>query len=293
MGIYDGKVVFITGGARGQGRAHAVTSAREGASVAIFDIDAPLPTVNYDLASEDDATETVRLVEELGRPILSFTGDVRDSAALEAAVAKTIEEFGRIDVVIANAGIWAGSMFWDITDEQWQETIDINLTGVWRTVKAVTPQMMKQQSGSVIITSSMNGIEPEKGYSNYIAAKTGAIGLGRAMALELAEHGIRVNIICPGSVASPITDRQGGYDMAAGRENATREEWIDAGYNYFALKETTFLSPQTMADAALFLSSPGASAITGLVMPVDGGHGLMPGFNHAPVKPEVIALQQQ
>lgn len=284
MGMLEGKVVLITGGARGQGRAHAVTSAREGADVIALDITAPAETPPYQTATAEDMRETVRQVEALDRRILGLEADVRSQEQLDAAVAQGIAEFGRIDAVIANAGIWAGAPFWELSDHQWQETIDVNLTGVWKTIKAVTPHLIERGEGSIVITSSVNGIEPAPGYANYIAAKHGVIGLMKSVALELAPYGVRCNSIAPGSVDTPINDHQATFDMAAGHEGGTREEMIEATRYYFAMKNTVLLPAQNLADAALFLNSHLAGAITGITIPVEAGHLLLPGFNHNPVR---------
>jgi NADP-dependent 3-hydroxy acid dehydrogenase YdfG len=184
--MLDGKVALITGGSRGQGRAHAVTCAREGADVIIVDIAGQLATVPYQMARQDDLDETAKQVEALDRRILAIKGDVRDQAQLDAAVAQGFAEFGQIDILIANAGIWTQAPFWELTDDQWDEMIGVNLTGVWKSAKAVAPHMIERRSGSIVITSSTNGIEPGLNYAHYVAAKHGVIGLMKNIALELA-----------------------------------------------------------------------------------------------------------
>jgi SDR family mycofactocin-dependent oxidoreductase len=284
MGLLDGKVAFITGGSRGQGRAHAVTCAREGADVIAIDIAGQLATVPYPLATADDLDETVKLVEAHGRRALAVKADVRSQRQLDDAVAAGIAEFGKIDILIANAGIWTMGSFWELTDEQWEEMIGVNLTGVWRSAKAVAPHMIERGSGSIVITSSVNGLEAGQQTAHYVAAKHGVIGLMKNIALELAPHGIRCNAISPGAINTPMTNHQAGWDLFAGHSGGTEDDMAEAGYHYTALRGATFLDPQVIADAALYLNSHLASAVTGVTLPVDAGHMILTGNNPAPVR---------
>lgn len=284
MGLLDGQVALITGGSRGQGRAHAVTCAREGADVIIVDITSQTTDVPYTLARPQDHAETVRLVEELDRRILAVDADVRDQAALDDAVTRGIAEFGKIDILIANAGIWTQAPFWELADQEWDEVIGVNLTGVWRSAKAVAPHMIERRSGSMVLTSSVNGIEPGLNYAHYVAAKHGVVGLMKNFALELAPHGVRCNSINPGAIKTPMTDHQGAWDMFAGHEGGTEEDMIEGGHHFTALRNTTFLDPQVIADTALYLNSHLAAAVTGVTIPVDAGHMLLTGMNPDPVK---------
>ncbi|MDN5913588.1 MAG: mycofactocin-coupled SDR family oxidoreductase [Pseudonocardia sp.] len=284
MGLLDGKVALITGGSRGQGRAHAVTCAREGADVIIVDITKPTTEVPYALATAEDHAETVRQVEALDRRILAIEADVRDQAALDAAVARGVAEFGYLDILIANAGIWTQAPFWELTEQQWDEMIGVNLTGVWKSAKAVAPHMIERKTGSIVITSSANGIEPGQNYAHYVSAKHGVIGLMRNIALELAPHGIRCNSINPGAIRTPMTDHQGAWDMFAGHEGGTEAEMLEGGYHYALLRNTTWLEPQAIADTALYLNSHLAANVTGVTIPVDAGHLLIPGVNANPVR---------
>ena len=284
MGFLDGKVALITGAARGQGRAHAITSAREGARVILVDIADQMKTVPYAMATDRDMAETVREVETLGGRALSITADVRSQAELDDAVSRGIAEFGQIDILIANAGIWTTGPFWELSEEAWDEMIGVNLTGVWKSAKAVARHMIERQGGSIVITSSTNGLEPGLNYAHYVAAKHGVIGLMKNIALELAPHGVRCNAICPGAILTPMNNHQASWDMIAGHEGGTEAEMIDGGYHFGALKQQSFLAPQVIADTALYLNSDLAAAVTGVTIPVDAGHTLLAGFNHAPVK---------
>ncbi|MFW0793986.1 mycofactocin-coupled SDR family oxidoreductase [Gordonia sp. CPCC 205515] len=285
MGLLDGKTALITGGARGQGRAHAVTSAREGADVILLDITSQvLDSVDYPLATAEDMAETVRQVEALDRRALTFDADVRNQEQLDAAVAGGIAEFGKIDILIANAGIWTRAPFWEMTEQSWADMMDVNLTGVWKSAKAVAPHMIERQTGSIVITSSVNGLEPGMNYAHYVATKHGVIGLMKNIALELAPHGIRCNSINPGAILTPMTNQQGAWDMFAGHEGGTKEDLIEGGYSFHALKGTTFMPPEVIANTALYLNSGLAATVTGVTIPVDAGHMLLTGSNPEPVK---------
>jgi SDR family mycofactocin-dependent oxidoreductase len=280
--MLEGKVALITGAARGQGRSQAITCAREGADVIAFDVAAQLPTVPYPLARSEDLLETVAQIEALDRRGIAATGDVRDQAALDEAVALGIDELGKIDILIANAGIWTRTPFWKLTDEQWEETIGVNLTGVWRSAKAVAPHMIDRESGSIVITSSVNGLEPGVDFAHYVASKHGVVGLMKNIALELAPYGIRCNAIHPGAVLTGMLDQQEAYDNLAGHEGGTREDLLAGARHFHALKGATALDPQVIADTALYLNSDLAKQVTGVSIPVDAGHMLLMGYNHEP-----------
>jgi len=203
---------------------------------------------------------------------------------MDDAVSRGIAEFGKIDILIANAGIWTQAPFWEITDEAWEDMIGTNLTGVWKSAKAVAPHMIERGSGSIVITSSVNGLEPGPDYAHYVSSKHGVIGLMKNIALELAPHGIRCNSINPGAIKTPMTDHQGAWDMFAGHEGGTEADMLEGGYHFHALKGMTFLSPEVIANTALYLNSELAAAVTGVTIPVDAGHMLLTGFNQAPVK---------
>ncbi|BDZ64223.1 mycofactocin-coupled SDR family oxidoreductase [Agromyces mangrovi Wang et al. 2018] len=286
MGMLDGKVAFITGGSRGQGRAHAVTCAREGADVVIIDTVEQISTVQYPMATQADIDETVSQVEALDRRIVAEVGDVRKQADLDRAVARGVAELGRVDILIANAGIFSLAPAHELSEEAWDDMIAVNLTGVWKSAKAVLPHMVEQGGGSIVMTSSINGLEPGANYAHYCSAKFGVVGLMKTLALEYAGRGIRVNSVHPGAILTPMTSWQGAWDMMSGKPagEGTEEDMLDAGYGFHALKGNGFLSPQRIADAALFLNSDLASSVTGVTLPVDAGHLLLPGINMAPVK---------
>jgi SDR family mycofactocin-dependent oxidoreductase len=283
MGLLDGMVVFITGGGRGQGRAHAVVSAREGADVVFVDTTKPIATSPYPHTTAEDMAVTARAVEALDRHVLGLEADVRDQDALNSAVSEGLGRFGRIDCLIANAGIAPLGGLEDISREIWQETIDINLTGVWQSIKAVVPHMIQRQQGSIVITSSVNGLEGSSFAPHYAASKFALVGLMKSAALRLGPEGIRVNSLHPGVVLTAMTDNQHMYDLfRGGGQSGTYADLVAAGRSYGVLKGSNFMSPHVVANAALFLNSALASNITGITLPIDSGHLALPGVNLEP-----------
>jgi SDR family mycofactocin-dependent oxidoreductase len=283
MGLLDGKVAFITGGARGMGRSHALTLAREGADIVIADLCKPLDSVAYPGSTVEDLEETVAGVEGLGRTILAEQVDARDQAELDGLTARAISQFGRIDILIANQGAVGFGRFWEFTDEQWHETIEINLSASWRAAKAVTPHMIERGSGNMIMVASINGIEAGFDFAPYTAAKHGVIGLARSVALELGPLGIRCNCVAPSLTMTPMNDWPGGWEvLAGGKAGATREEAYAGARYWTLLKGRTALDPQSISNTVLFLSSDMSKDMTGQVIAVDAGHLTLPGFNHNP-----------
>lgn len=281
MPMLAGKVALITGAARGQGRAHALTMALAGADIVAIDIDQQIDTVPYPLATTDNLAETGRLVESTGRHVLCRIADVRRPERLETAVADAMALFGKIDILVANAGILAIKPFWQISEAEWSDMIETNLGGAWRVAKAVAPHMIDAASGAIVMISSINGLEPGYQYAHYAAAKHGLIGLTKNIALELAPHGIRCNAISPGVIDTPMVNWPAIYDLFAGKPGGTREDLLKAGRSYHALKGASALDPQVVADVALWLVSDAAAAVTGTVIPVDAGHLLLSGINHS------------
>jgi SDR family mycofactocin-dependent oxidoreductase len=284
MGLLDDKVVFVTGGARGMGRAISVAFAREGADVLTCDIAAQIETASYPLGTREDLQETKELVESIGRRCVTRIADVRSQRALDEVVADGIEELGAIDVLIANAGIidWRGYAFWETPERSWEDQIDVCLTGVWHSAKAVAPHMIERGSGSMVFTSSNVGREGAQFFSPYVAAKHGVVGFMKAAALELGAHGIRVNAGLPGTTDTLINDNDLGRDRAGGKPGTTREEYLAAVRNWVALRGCGALPPEATADAMVFLASDRASYLTGVELNVDAGHLALPGFNFAP-----------
>jgi SDR family mycofactocin-dependent oxidoreductase len=272
MGRVEGKVAFITGAARGQGRSHAVRLAQEGADIIAVDICHGFDTVPYDGATEADLAETVKMVESLDRRIVARQADVRDLASLRASVDAGLSEFGHIDIVIANAGIASFGPALDLTEEMWQDMIDINLTGLWKTVKAAAPSMVERgQGGSIILTSSVAGIIAFPALAHYTAAKHGVVGLMRALAIELAPASIRVNSINPTTVDTPMIANPAGYSLfMGGLPDVTREQ-AAVGMKAINALPIPWVEAVDVSNAVLYLASEESRYVTGTTMVIDAG----------------------
>lgn len=271
-GRVAGKVALITGAARGMGRAHALRLAQEGADLILLDLCKGVGDTPYDLAVDEDLTETIGLCEAAGARAIGLRGDVRDQAALDEAVAAGLQEFGHIDIVVPNAGLVSFGRTWELTETQWDTVIGVVLTGVWHTVKACVPSMIEAgRGGSIVIIGSANGTKAAAGLAHYVTAKHGLVGLARALALEVAEHSIRVNVVAPGSVRTEMA----GSDaiirkMRPDLENPTIDDVDDIMRANHALP-IQWAEPRDVAEAVLWLASDQARYVTGAVLPVDAG----------------------
>ena len=272
MARLEGKVAFITGAARGQGRSHALRLAEEGAEIIACDICEQISTVRYPLANEDDLDETARMVEDLDRRIVARKADVRDGEQLKAVVEEGISEFGKIDIVCANAGIATYGPSWELSEEQWQDMIDTNLTGVWETCKAVIPHMIERgEGGSIILTSSTAGIMGLANVGHYTAAKHGVVGLMKTLANELAPHMIRVNSVHPTGVDTPMIQNDSTYNLFMPNvEKPTREQAAEAFQTLNALP-IPWVEARDISNAVLWLASDEARYVTGQQLKVDAG----------------------
>jgi SDR family mycofactocin-dependent oxidoreductase len=273
MGLLDGKVALITGAARGQGRSHAVGLAREGADIIAIDLCAQVETVSYPMATKKDLDDTVALVEQQDRRVVAAVADVRDQEALRAAVTEGIDALGRLDIAVANAGIWAVKLD-EPTEaasrrEIWRDTIDINLTGVWNTIEVSAPPMIAAgRGGAIVLTASTQGL---KGAANndisltaYTASKHGVVGLMRATAIDLAPHSIRVNSVHPTGVLTPMVEND---VVGAYAEKHTRFAEITTN-----LLPVDVIEPQDITNAILYLVSDSGRYVTGVPLPVDAGY---------------------
>jgi SDR family mycofactocin-dependent oxidoreductase len=271
MGRLDGKVAFITGAARGQGRSHAIRLAQEGAAIVACDICSQIPSVYYSLATKDDLDETVRLVEAEGGRIVAQVADVRDSQALQSIHDAGVAEFGHIDTVVCNAAIlsWINE---GVQEEAWFDTIAVNLTGVWRTIEVCTPGMIKRGAGgAIIITSSAAGLgsiglNTYPGSAAYNASKHGVVGLMRLYASQLAPYSIRVNTVHPGGVDTMMV-RNPEYQQFM-MDNPD----ITTGPKFMKPLPGGMLDPVNISNAIVYLASEEARYVTGITMPVDGGY---------------------
>ncbi|HEX4109107.1 MAG TPA: mycofactocin-coupled SDR family oxidoreductase [Solirubrobacteraceae bacterium] len=272
----DGKVAFITGGGRGQGRSHALRLAAEGARIVICDLGHDVDACPYPLSTEADMAETVRLVEERDQRCLSAIADVRDEAALTTLAERAMSEFGRIDVVCANAGI-ASIGSYDIPAEHWDQVLDINLKGVWLACKAAIPHMIAGgQGGSIVMTSSAAGLNPFYNFMAYTAAKHGVIGLMRSLAAELAPHSIRVNAICPTMVNTGMIRNEAIQNLFAGKESGATPEDIEFPAKTLNLLPVSLIEAVDLSNAVLYLSSEEGRYVTGVALPVDAGSTIQP-----------------
>ena len=272
MGRMDGKVAFITGAARGQGRSHALRLAQEGAEIIALDLCQPIESVPYALPTGGDLAETVKLVEDLDRRIVAREADVRDFGQLESVVAEGISEFGHIDVVCANAGIGSWAPALEMEEQMWQEMIDINLTGVWKTIKAaVKPMVERRQGGAVIITSSVAGLFGFPNLVHYSAAKHGVVGIMRVLAQELAPYMIRVNTVNPTTVNTPmVVNDAAPLLFRPDLENPTIDDMTEALSGLNALP-IALVEAVDISNAVLWLASDEARYVTGVALPVDAG----------------------
>jgi SDR family mycofactocin-dependent oxidoreductase len=272
MGRVEGKVAFITGAARGQGRSHAVKLASEGANIIATDLCAPVASAPYEMASPQDLDETVRLVEEAGGKILARVADVRDLDAMTAAVNEGVEAFGRLDIILANAGVCTYGELSTMDVAQWQEMIDIDLTGVWMTVRAGVQHMIEAgNGGSIVLTSSTAGLRNLNQIGHYVAAKHGVTGLAKALANELAPHNIRVNSIHPSNCRTPMMTNTGVRKMfRPDLDNPTLEDALE-GYGTIHLLDTPWVEPEDVSAAILYLVSDDGRFVTGTQFAVDAG----------------------
>ncbi|MFE0750363.1 mycofactocin-coupled SDR family oxidoreductase [Gordonia sp. NPDC058843] len=273
MGNLEGRVALVTGAARGQGRSHAARLADEGADVIIVDICEKLGTTAYRGSTREELDETARLVEKAGRRAHIAVADVRDLGALQTAVREGVAELGRLDIVVANAGIFSSAPLHELTEEQWNEMIDINLSGVWKTLRAAVPTLIEQgEGGSIILISSTGGLQGFPNFAHYVAAKHGVTGLARTAANELGAHKIRCNSIHPTSVLTDMIDHEAMYKLfRPDLDTPTREDFREACQSGMNLLPTPWLEPNDISDAVVWLASDAARFVTGVALPIDAG----------------------
>lgn len=269
-GRLSGKTAVITGAARGIGRATALRFAEEGADVALLDIGRDVPGVPYPGARGNQLDEARAEVEALGRRALALTADVTNSDQVNQAVASVRGAWGRIDIMVAAAGIDSWASAWELTDAQWQTMIDVNLTGVWKIARAVSPAMIEQKAGAMVFVGSVLSHRANRQFAHYTAAKHGVLGVMRAFALELAPYGVRANSVDPTVVKTDMVMNQAYLDRLGGHPGTT----LDEAREYYLKWNTLpipWCEPVDVANAALFLASDEARAITGIALPVDLG----------------------
>jgi SDR family mycofactocin-dependent oxidoreductase len=261
-----GKVALITGAARGQGRAHAVRLAEEGADVIVVDVCAPLPSVAYDSATPEDLQETVREVEKTGRRVISGIVDIRDLDALRAIVDYAAGTLGRLDVIVANAGICVPKAWDKTTAKIFDDTISTNVTGTWNTVMAGAPHLVAAGGGSVILISSAAGIKVQPFMVPYTTSKFAVRGMAKAFAAELAKDGIRVNSVHPTGVATPMGSGSMQEELGAAMAGNQR-----LGAMFMNMMPVDTTQPSDIADTVLFLASDESKYITAHEIAPDAG----------------------
>ncbi|BCO63961.1 MULTISPECIES: mycofactocin-coupled SDR family oxidoreductase [Mycobacterium avium complex (MAC)] len=263
-----GRVAFVTGAARGQGRSHCVRLARAGADIVAIDACAPVAAHNgYPASTPEDLAETTRLVESEGRKMLADQVDVRDAAGQQRVVDEAITQFGRLDIVVANASVLNWGRLWEISAQQWQDVLDVNLTGVWNTIKATVPAMIQAGNGGSIITiSSAAGVKAVPGCGHYCASKFGVVGMTNSLAVELGEHGIRVNSVHPYGTDTPM-----GNDPSMWQLFADHQTYIHS-FSPGALPTDSLADPDLVSDIVLWLASDASSLVTAAQIPADKGY---------------------
>lgn len=273
-GRVEGKVAFVTGAARGQGRSHAVRLAEEGADIIAVDVCGPIsPDSQIAPSNPDDLAQTADLVKNLDRRIVTAQVDVRDYDALKDAVDGGVEQLGRLDIVVANAGIGNGGQTLDKTSEEdWDDMIGVNLSGVWKTVKAAVPHILSGgRGGSIVLTSSVGGLKAYPHTGHYIAAKHGVIGLMRSFAVELGQHSVRVNAVCPTNVNTPMFMNEGTMKLFRPDLENPGPDDLAVAAQFMHTLPIGWVEPVDISNAVLFLASDEARYITGLPVTVDAG----------------------
>lgn len=273
MGRVDGKVALVTGAARGQGRSHCLTLAREGAKIIGLDLCSSIDEVRYPLATEGDLAETGRLLDEIGAEAVIMQADVRSHDAVRGVVDAGLAQFGQIDVVVANAGVWTWGESRNLPLADWVTTLDINLTGVFNTVQAALPSMIDRGAGgSIMFTSSELALRGANQALAYTASKAGVVGMMRALAVELAPHNIRVNTVNPSTVNTAMVQNQATYDLFAPHKAGTAtEEDLRNAMGSFHMLPIELVESQDISNAVLYLASDESRAVTSIMLPVDAG----------------------
>lgn len=270
---FSSRVALVTGAARGQGRAHALALAAEGADLILVDSASPIETVAYDLPDPSELEAVVKEVIGLGRRAVGCNVDVRRLDDLEQGVAAGVEELGRLDIVVANAGILSPpKLSWEMSELEWATTIDVNLSGVWRTTRASVPHLLAGgRGGSIILISSIAGLRGIPHVASYVSAKHGLVGLAGSLANELAEHQIRVNTVHPTNVQTPMIDNPTSAKIfRPDLEVPTLQDGVET-LTRINLLPVPWVQPSDISDAVLWLASDASRFVTGAAIPVDAG----------------------
>ena len=271
---FTGKVVLITGAARGMGRAHALAFAREGARLALCDACRQYESAPYPLSQSEELAMLVSEIEGIGGRVIAEQADVTHLDAMQVFAERTQRELGPVDIVVANAGLYSFAPSWELTEAQWDETVNVDLKGVWITCKVCIPQMLSRRTGKIICIASTAGFKGMANLAHYVAAKHGVIGLVKTLAIELAMYNINVNAVCPTSVDTTMVRNQALYDVFAGGPGpeATYQHMLDLTNQMNLFPDRNLLPPEAVSGAVLWLASNEARHITGCALPVDAGY---------------------
>lgn len=276
MGKLDGKVVFVTGAARGQGRSHAVRLAEEGADIIAIDICEPIDTIDYPMATRAELDETSQLVEKLGRRVIARQADVRDADAVAAVLTEAVADLGRLDIVLANAAITGTPGLRNLSQAHWSDMIDVNLTGVWNTCQASIPYLRQTgEGGSIVITSSVAGLHAFRGMPHYVSTKHAVVGLVKALAVDLGRHSIRVNAVHPTQVDTIMVHNATLYRTFRPDLDRPTIDDVAAASQAMHVLPVPWIDPVDVSNAVLFLVSDDARYITGVSLPIDAGADLI------------------
>lgn len=271
---FQDRTVLITGAARGMGRTHALAFAREGARLVLCDACRQFPTVPYPLARPEEFATLVSEIEGMGRPVIAEQTDVTDLSAMQQLAERAAHTFGSIDIVVANAGLYSFAPCWELSEEQWDETVAVCLKGVWITCKVAIPHMLPRRAGKIICVSSTAGQKGLANLAHYAAAKHGVLGLVKTLAIELAPYNINVNALCPTSVDTTMCKNQALYDVFAGGPGpqATYEHMLSLMNQLNLFPDRNLLPPEDISAVVLWLASDEARHLTGCALPVDAGY---------------------
>jgi (+)-trans-carveol dehydrogenase len=267
------KIVFISGAARGIGRATALAFAREGAHLVLCDVCRQDSTVPYELAQPENLTTLAHEIERLGRRVIAAEADVTDLALMQALADRTLRELGPIDIVVANAGVYSFAPSWELSEEQWDRTINVCLKGTWITCKVFIPHMLPRRSGKIVCMSSTAGLKGMANLVHYVAAKHGILGIVKTLAVELAPYDINVNAVCPTSVDTAMNRNDALYrEFAADASTATHEQMLVQMNQLNLFPNRDLIAPEDISASVLWLASEEARHITGTALPVDAGY---------------------
>lgn len=271
---FSEQVVFITGAAHGMGRAHALAFAREGAKLVLCDACRHYTTVLYPMAQPEELASLAAEIAEMGRPVIAKQVDVTNLLAMQALQEQARQELGPIDIVVANAGLYSFAPSWELSEEQWDETVNVDLKGVWITCKVCIPDMLQRRGGKIICIASTAAVKGMANLAHYVAAKHGVLGLVKTLAIELAPYNVNVNAVCPTSVDTAMCRNQALYDIFAGGPGpqATEEHMLALMNQLNLFPDRNLLPPEAVSAAVLWLASNEARHMTGCALPVDAGY---------------------